>query len=82
MKKRILVLVALALLFVLGLSGAAMAADDPITLNMDLSATRFSGPAEVTVSIRVTNTKDEDMPGPLALYYPNGHMIEEFGTPP
>jgi len=81
MKKRILVLVALALLFVLGLSGAAMAADDPITLNMDLSATRFSGPAEVTVSIRVTNTKDEDMPGPLALYYPNGHMIEEFGTP-
>ena len=81
MKKRILVLVTLAVLFVLGLSGAAMAADDPITLNMDLSATRFSGPAEVTVSIRVTNTKDEDMPGPLALYYPNGHMIEEFGTP-
>ncbi len=81
MKKRILVLVTLVALFVLGLTGAALAADDPITLNMDLSATRFSGPAEVTVSIRVTNTRDEDMPGPLALYYPNGHMIEEFGTP-
>ncbi len=81
MKKRILVLVTLVALLVLGLSGAALAADDPITLNMDLSANRFAGPAEVTVSIRVTNTMDEDMPGPLALYYPNGRMIEEFGTP-
>lgn len=81
MKKRILVLVTLVALLVLGLSGAAMAADDPITLNMDLSATRFSGPAEVTVNIRVTNTADTDMPGPLALYYPSGKMITEFGTP-
>ena len=81
MKKRILVLVTLVALFVLGLSSAAMAADDPITLNMDLSATRFSGPAEVTVTIRVTNTTDSDMPGPLALYYPDGHQIKDFGTP-
>ena len=81
MKKRILVLVTLVALFVLGLSGAAMAADDPISLSMELSATRFSGPAEVTVTLRVTNTTDEDMPGPLALYYPNGKIIEEFGTP-
>ena len=81
MKKRILVLLTLVTLFVLGLCGAAMAAEEPITLNMDLSATRFAGPAEVTVSIRVTNTTDEDMPGPLALYYPSGKMITEFGTP-
>ena len=81
MKKRFLVLVAMVALFVLGLTGFAMAADDPITLNMDLSSTRFAGPEEVAVTIRVTNTQDVDMPGPLALYYPNGHMIEEFGTP-
>ena len=81
MKKRFLVLAALVVLFVLGMTGLAMAADDPIILNMDLSAKRFSGPAEVAVTIRVTNTQDVDMPGPLALYYPNGHMIEEFGTP-
>ncbi len=81
MKKRILVLLTLVALFILGLSGAAMAADDPITLSMDLSATRFSGPAEVTVVLRVTNTTDEDMPGPLALYYPNGKIIQDFGTP-
>ena len=81
MKNRFLVLAALVVLFVLGMTGLAMAADDPITLNMDLSAKRFSGPAEVAVTIRVTNTQDVDMPGPLALYYPNGHMIAEFGTP-
>ncbi len=81
MKKHILVLVTLVALFVLGLTSIAMAADEPITLNMELSATRFSGPAEVNVAIRVTNTTDEDMPGPLALYYPSGKIIEEFGTP-
>lgn len=81
MKKRILVLVALVALLVLGLTGAAMAAEDPISLKMELSATRFSGPAEVTVTIHVSNTTDEDMPGPLALYYPSGKMITEFGTP-
>ena len=58
MKKRILVLVTLVALLVLGLTGAAMAAEDPIKLKMELSATRFSGPAEVTVTLRVTNTTD------------------------
>ena len=81
MKKRILVLVALAALVVLGLMSVAMAAEAPITLKMDLSSTRFSGPAEVTVNISVSNTTDADMPGPLALYYPDGKMITEFGTP-
>ena len=81
MTKRILVLAALVALLVLGLAGTALAAEDPIVLTMDLSATRFSGPAEVTVTIRVTNTSDADMPGPLALYTPEGAYIEEFGTP-
>ena len=81
MKKRFLVLLVLAALFVLALTSAAMAAEDPIALTMELSATRFSGPAEVTISLRVTNTTDEDMPGPLALYYPSGKIIEDFGTP-
>lgn len=81
MKKRILVLVTLVALLVLGLTGAAMAAEDPIKLEMELSATRFSGPAEVNVTISVTNTTEEDMPGPMALYYPTGKMIQDFGTP-
>ena len=81
MKKRILVLVTLAALIILGLVGAALAEEDPISLTMELSATRFSGPAEVTVNIKVSNTTDADMPGPLALYYPSGKIIEDFGTP-
>ena len=80
MKKRILILVALVALIVLGLTGVAMA-DEPVSMKMDLSVTRFSGPAEVKVTISVSNTTDKDMPGPLALYYPNGKMISEFGTP-
>jgi len=79
--KKILVLLMLAALLVLGLSGAAMAAEEPISLDMKLSATRFSGPAEVTVTIKVSNTTDADMPGPMALYDPNGKIIETFGTP-
>lgn len=81
MKKRILILATLVALFVLGLAGTAMAAEDPIMLTMDLSASRFSGPAEVTVTIRVTNTSDADMPGQLALYTPDGQYIAEFGQP-
>ena len=81
MKKRFLVLATLVALLVLGLTGAAMAAEDPIKLEMELSATRFSGPAEVNVTISVTNTTEEDMPGPMALYYPTGKMIQDFGTP-
>lgn len=81
MKKRFLVLVALVALIVLGLTSAAMAAESPISVKIDLSAKRFSGPAEVTVHISVSNTTDEDMPGPLALYYPNNKIISDFGTP-
>lgn len=81
MRKHILFLMALALLLVLGLSSAALAAEEPIAMTMELSSTRFSGPAEVTVTICVTNTTDTDMPGPLALYYPTGDIIEEFGAP-
>ncbi len=78
MKKRILVLVMAALLM-LGLT--AMAEEEPIQVEMGLSATRFSGPAEVTVNITVTNADEKDMPGPLALYDPDGKMIRDFGTP-
>ena len=79
--KKILVLLMLAAMLMLGLAGAAMAAEEPVTLDMALSATRFSGPAEVQVTLTVTNNLAEDMPGPLALYTPDGKIIEDFGTP-
>ena len=49
-------------------------------LRMELSQTRFAEPQEITVTITVTNPSGEPM-DPMALYYPNGKMIAEFGTP-
>lgn len=80
MKQRILVCLTIALLLVLGLCSTAMAATIP-EVSVVLSENRFSGPAEVTVTISVTNTTDAKLPGPIALYDPDGHKIEEFGTP-
>lgn len=82
--KKILVLLMLAAMLVLGFTCTSMAAEEPVSLAMELSATRFSGPAEVQVTLTVTNHLAEDMPGPVALYYlegDTGKIIEEFGTP-
>ena len=78
MKKLLLLLFVLAML---GVSAAlAEEAVDPV-LNMELSQARFTGPQEVTVTISVTNPSDQEPLGPMALYYPDGRIIEEFGTP-
>lgn len=78
MKKLLLLLFVLS---ILGVSAALAEEDCPIELRMELSQTRFTSPAEVTVDIVVSNVSGEDMPGPMALYYPNGKMIAEFGMP-
>ena len=80
MKKRFLISLALIALLMLGLCSTALAAE-PITVNMELSSYRFSGPEEVTVTIRVTNTSDADMPGAVLLYDPNGARVTDFGAP-
>ena len=41
----------------------------------------LSGPGELTFSITVSNAGDEDMPGPVKLYYPDMTPVEEFGSP-
>lgn len=78
MKIRILAVLAMALLL---LGGTALAEDVMPAIEMTLSQQQFSGPEEVTVSICLTNTSDQDMPGPCALYAPDGRKIKEFGTP-
>lgn len=72
----------MCLLVLLHLVPAALAEEiiEPV-LNMELSQTRFTGPQEVTVTISVTNPSDQEPLGPMALYYPDGKIIEEFGTP-
>lgn len=51
----------------------------PLEFQMELSQTQFAEPGEVTVTISVTNVSGADMPGPMALYWPDGRIIEEFG---
>ena len=52
-----------------------------INYTLELSNNRFTHPDEVTVTIKATNVSDQDMPGPVTLYYPNGDQVEEFGNP-
>ena len=52
-----------------------------INYTMELSNNRFTGPEDITVTIKVTNVSDKDMPGPVTLYYPDGTMVLEFGSP-
>ena len=51
----------------------------PLEFQMELSQTQFAEPGEVTVTLSVTNVSGADMPGPMALYWPDGKIIEEFG---
>lgn len=52
-----------------------------INYTMELSNNRFTRPEEITVTIKATNVSDQDMPGPIALYYPDGTLVQEFGSP-
>lgn len=57
-------------------------AEAPLTLpyvSVALGRTVFTGPVPVEVAVTVTAT--EDMPGPCALYGPDGGRIADFGTP-
>ena len=80
--KKMLILLLVMLLALLCLVPAALVEEGvPVEVRMGLSQTQFAEPGEVTVDITITNVSGEDMPGPLALYAPDGRIIEEFGTP-
>ena len=74
-------LLLVALLGLLLLTGTALAADNPIKVSMQLSETEFTGPAEVTISIKISNSGDTDLPGPVKLFYPDDTAVEDFGEP-
>lgn len=81
MKKRILVCLTMVFLLAVCLIGTATAASNVPEVSVVLSTNRFSGPQEVSITIRVTNTADTDMPGKVSLYDPAGKPITEFGEP-
>ena len=81
MKKRLIVLFILVAAFMVVLCAAAQADFDPLKVSMTLSENTFTEPKQITVSIKISNTGESDMPGPVTLYYPNGKQVEEFGSP-
>ena len=81
MKRRLIVLMLCVAALLVALSATAMADFDPLKVSMSLSSNTFTEPKTITVSIKVSNTGESEMPGPVTLYYPNGKQVEEFGSP-
>ncbi len=52
---------------------------DMVAFTMEASGTELSGPGEIQISARVTNTSDQDMAYPVSLYGPSGDMVSAFG---
>ena len=73
------VLCLLALLTVCCAAGAEPV--NPLKIRMELSATKFTGPQEITVVITAANTGGEPMLSPVVLYDPAGAQIAVFGDP-
>ena len=80
MKKLMLFLLAMLLITCSGCT-EDMIVFEPLDMRVYLSQTEFTGPQEVEVTIIVYNHTAEDGPGKLALYWPDGTMIEEFDMP-
>ena len=82
MKQRLFALLLLVAALCALLCTAALADDaNPLRVAMQVSQNSFTEPTQITVSIRVSNTGSEALPGPVTLYYPNGKQVEEFGAP-
>lgn len=84
MKQRLIVCLVVLMTVLLGLTSIAYAGSmekDGLNIFIELSDTKFAEPKEITVSFKVSNIGDTDRPGPVTLYYPNGKIVEEFGSP-
>lgn len=73
-----LILALAAGVLALGSPVPARAADSPLKVSMGLSQNSFSGPKEITVTIKLTNASDGDLPGAVTLIYPNGDEVPDF----
>lgn len=61
-------------------SYAAAEGSPVLEYSMELSKSSFTAPEKVYVSIKVTNTGSRETDSPVILSYPDGRMIEEFGS--
>lgn len=79
--KKMLILLLVLLLMTCSACTESMTGIEMLDMRVYLSQTEFTGPQEVEVTITVYNHADDDGPGKLALYWPDGTMIEEFDIP-
>ncbi len=59
----------------------AQAEGDPVTAYMSISENRFDGPAEITVTVSVTNNGQAALPQPVSILDPDGEAVEGLGEP-
>lgn len=80
MKKLLICLLVMLMILCTACAGG-MTVIETFDIRVYLSQTEFTGPQEVDVRITVHNRPDADRLRSLTLYWPDGTMIEEFGTP-
>ena len=85
MKRIIVVLMMLVLGITAAVATGLMSGEgaplEELAIYVDLAETELSSPQTVEVTLTVRNLSDEDRPGPLKLYYPDGTQIVDFGAP-
>lgn len=79
--KKLLICLLVLLLMICSACTETTTVIEPLDVRVYLSQTEFAGPQEVEVRITVHNLPDEDRHRSLTLYWPDGTMIEKFGTP-
>ncbi len=80
-RKASAVLLLAILLIVSGAMAAVSSAEgmEAVAFNMEATGTEMTGPGDITVQVRVTNTTGTDMTDPVTLYGPSGDVITGFG---
>lgn len=84
--KRIVVVLIILVLGITAATAMSLMYDEgapleELAIYVDLAETELSSPQTVEVTLTVRNLSDEDRPGPLKLYYPDGTQIVDFGAP-
>ena len=69
----------LIMTLILSVGSLALAEDDPISFTIQVSPDSLTGPGEVNVSLRVSNSGEKDMVDPVTLYDPAGNVVPSFG---
>ena len=79
MTKRILIALIACVVLLFGLCALANADMVPVKMDISVSPSSMSAPRSIEVTVKVTNIGDDDLPGSVTLYGPNGKVVTDFG---